>query len=249
MVAISVKEDEASINPANKADSETINPGETVEITVATSALTEEVDVYLGGTAVSGGSDIYGRIDGPEVKLGTASPDGPSFKVFHYTPQKTGTLNAYTSNTWGSAVNATVEPGSGSGGVQNDTAFTPEEESDALAGDDSVDPSNYAGIVNADNDEGIALAPALRREGASLGPEGGTVTLPDGDTVEVGAISESDEVARYLDGQEAGEVVDADQGAVSDPTANGSGGGMIGAAVAAVVLLVAGGAALLGGDS
>jgi len=112
-------------------------------------------------------------------------------------------------------------------------------------------PSDIAtstpGLVPADNDEGIALAPSLRRAGADLGPEGATVTLPDGDTVDVGGIEESDEVARYLDGEQAGDVVEADQGAVDDPTSSG-GWGLIGGALAAVVLLVAGGAALIGGD-
>jgi len=143
-----------------------------------------------------------------------------------------------------------VKPASDPGDVTGveDTTFSP---GDVTNVDETPSPSDIAtnnpGIVPADNDEGIALAPSLRREGASLGPEGGTVTLPDGDTVEVGAIEESDEVARYLDGEQAGDVVDADQGAVSDPS--GSGGGLLGGAAAVVVLLVAGGAALLGGDS
>jgi hypothetical protein len=110
-----------------------------------------------------------------------------------------------------------------------------------------VDPSNYAGIVNADNDEGVALAPTLRREGASLGPDGATVTLPDGETVDVGAISDSDEVARYLEGDDAGGVVDADQPAVDSDSSSGGSGGMIGGAVAVVLALLVGAAALLGG--
>jgi len=109
-------------------------------------------------------------------------------------------------------------------------------------GPDPIDPSEYAGIVNADNDQGVALAPALRREGASIGPDGATVNLPDGETVEVGAISEADEVARYVEGDRAGEVVDADREAVD----GGSTGG-IGGAVGGVILLVAAAIAALGG--
>ncbi|WP_251327921.1 hypothetical protein [Haloplanus pelagicus] len=103
-----------------------------------------------------------------------------------------------------------------------------------------IDPSDYAGIVNADNEQGIALAPALRREGASLGPQGATVELPDGRTVEVGAIQDADEAARYVDGPNQGEVIDADQPAAgsgssgTDPTTST---GDLGPAVAVVALL------------
>lgn len=115
-----------------------------------------------------------------------------------------------------------------------------------------IDPANYAGIVNADNDEGVALAPALRREGASLGPDGATVTLPDGETVDVGAIEEADEVARVLEGENAGDVIEADQPAVDGDPSSSSGGsgpdsGVIGAVGVGIVLLLAGAAALLGG--
>lgn len=105
-----------------------------------------------------------------------------------------------------------------------------------------IDPEEYAGIVNAGNDEGIALAPALRREGAALGPEGATVNLPDGETVEVGAISDADEVARYVEGDRAGEVVDADRGAVDGGSTDGTGG-----VVGAVILVAAAAIAVLGG--
>jgi hypothetical protein len=112
-----------------------------------------------------------------------------------------------------------------------------------------IDPEDYRGIVNADNDAGVALAPALRREGMDLGPDGATVELPDGETVEVGQITESDEVTRYLEGDRAGDVVESDQDVVSDPTSSSGGGsGMIGVGVGVLALRVAGGAALLGGD-
>jgi hypothetical protein len=107
----------------------------------------------------------------------------------------------------------------------------------------TVDPADYAGIVNADNEEGIALAPALRRAGADLGPQGATVTLPDGETVEVGAIEDADEVARVLEGDDAGEVIDADQdaaGGESSGSSNTSSGDTFGAGgVAAVALALA----------
>lgn len=108
--------------------------------------------------------------------------------------------------------------------------------------EDKIDPSEYVGIVNAGNEEGVALAPALRREGASLGPEGATVNLPDGETVDVGAISEADEVARYVEGDRAGEVVDADRGAVDGGSTDGAGG-----VVGAVILVAAAAIAILGG--
>lgn len=181
MVAISVKEDEASINPDNVTDSETINPGETVEITVSARQLTETVDVYLGGTAVEASDDLNERVGGNEIKLGTADPNGPPFQVFHYTPEQPGTLNAYTSNTWGSAVNAHVEAGDGSGGIQNDTAYAPDEEVEELLGEE-IDPANYAGIVNADNQSGIAFAPNDPR---TADPSGTEVVLSDGKRVTV----------------------------------------------------------------
>jgi hypothetical protein len=110
-------------------------------------------------------------------------------------------------------------------------------------GADTLDPSNYAGIVNADNEEGIALAPRLRREGASLGPEGATVNLPDGRTVEVGAIQEADEVARVIDGENAGDVIDADQPATDSGDGQTSGSGDLGMAAAVVGVLALGYAA------
>ncbi|QGX95006.1 hypothetical protein EI982_09485 [Haloplanus rallus] len=127
------------------------------------------------------------------------------------------------------------------------------EQEDYNPNPDPIDPSNYAGIVNADNEQGVALAPALRREGVVLGADTSTVTLPDGETVDVGAIKESDEVARYIEGDNAGDVVESDQPATdSGPSSSGgsgSGSGMIGAVGAGVVLILAAIAALLfGGD-
>jgi len=103
-----------------------------------------------------------------------------------------------------------------------------------------IDPSNYAGIVNADNSQGIALAPRLRREGFDLSPEGATVTLPDGETVEVGAISDEDEVARYLEGDETSDVIDADQDATDSSDSTGSSSSSIEPAAAAAGLLAIG---------
>jgi hypothetical protein len=115
-------------------------------------------------------------------------------------------------------------------------AETVSEPSDANEGE--IDPSDYAGIVNADNSQGIALAPRLRREGFGLSPEGATVTLPDGETVEVGAISDEDEVARYLEGDEADDVIDADQDATDSGDSTGSSSSMEPAAAAAGLLAI-----------
>lgn len=112
--------------------------------------------------------------------------------------------------------------------------------------DTSIDPANYAGIVNADNETGVALAPSLRREGASLGPEGATVQLPDGRTVEVSQIQDADEVARVIDGPNQGDVIESDQSATSggssgssgdgQTTSDGQGFGMAAAAVGVLAL-------------
>lgn len=106
---------------------------------------------------------------------------------------------------------------------------------------DEIDPSNYAGIVNADNEQGVALAPSLRREGMELGPEGATVTLPDGETVDVGAISDADEVARYTSGSNTGDVVESDQdatdsGSSTTSDALGASGAILGALALAYML-------------
>jgi hypothetical protein len=121
---------------------------------------------------------------------------------------------------------------------------TTEQENYDPDGPEPIDPSNYAGVVNADNDEGIAPAPRLRQNGVELGPDGATFELPDGSTVDVGAIEDEDEVARYIEGDQAGEVVDADQPATdsgSDSSSSGTGAttstGDLGPAVAVVALL------------
>jgi hypothetical protein len=120
------------------------------------------------------------------------------------------------------------------------SGFSRTEQEDYDPDGESIDPSDYAGIVNADNEEGIALAPRLRREGAELGSDGAMVNLPDGETVEVGAISEADEVARYVDGDDAGDVIDSDQPATdSDSSRSGAADGM-GAAGAALGVLALG---------
>lgn len=108
-----------------------------------------------------------------------------------------------------------VRPGSGNTG--EDTVGNP---SDWVNTDDPsetrIDPSNYRWIVNADNDEGIAPAPFLRRQGVELGPNGATFRFPNGETVDIGTIEDADEVARHLDGVKAGDVIDADQDVVGD---------------------------------
>jgi len=140
---------------------------------------------------------------------------------------------------------ATVHSGNGNDGEE--TTGSPDDWTN-VDNSDAIDPSEYAGIVNADNDEAVALAPALRREGAELGPEGATVQLPDGESVDVGAIQDEDEVARVIEGDNAGDVIDADQPAVDgDPSSEGSGSGVIGAVGAGILLVLAAAAALLGG--
>jgi hypothetical protein len=103
-----------------------------------------------------------------------------------------------------------------------------------------IDPSNYRWIVNADNEEGIAPAPVLRRRGVELGPDGATFRFPDGETVDVGAVEEADEVARYLEGADAGDVIDADQDATDSGDSTGSSNSSIEPAAAAAGLLALG---------
>jgi hypothetical protein len=130
----------------------------------------------------------------------------------------------------------TFEVVSGTGNSGEETTGDPDDWTN-VDNSNEIDPSNYAGIVNADNEQGIALAPSLRREGAELGPEGATVTLPDGETVDVGAISDADEVARYTSGSNAGDVIDADQDAVnSGSSANSDAIGASGAVLGALAL-------------
>jgi hypothetical protein len=207
--------------------------GDRVEIQVPTYELDERKKIVVTGTAIQGGQQSVGTVGpGGGVELLYHRPSGEGW-IFAKTDDNV-LSKPYVANgdfRDSAAVVSTSSPGRGE-------SYVPEE---------TVDPSNYAGIVNADNEEGIALAPALRREGASLGPEGATVTLPDGETVDVGAISEADEVARYLQGDGAGDVVDADQPAVDTGSSSGGGGGMIGGAVAVVLALLVGAAALLGG--
>ena len=105
---------------------------------------------------------------------------------------------------------------------------------------DDIDPANHRWIVNADNSEGAAPAPVLRRQGVEIGPNGATFRFPNGKTVDVGAIEDADEVARHLEGADAGDVIEADQDAASgDGSASSSSSGGLAAGAAAATLGVA----------
>jgi hypothetical protein len=116
---------------------------------------------------------------------------------------------------------------------------------------EGIDVVSLPGVVPADNDEGAALAPALRREGVTVGDVGGEVNV-DGKTVQVGEIEESDEVARVTSGSDVGDVVPTDaQAAGPDDEIAGSGGGsesgVIGAVGVVILVILGAAAALLGG--
>jgi hypothetical protein len=142
-----IREDEASVNPANPGEHQTINVGERVEIQVWGSELEEPTEIYVGGDAVVGGSDLNARVAGDEVRVGTAYP-GRGIQVFHYTPEQAGELAAYTENTWAVSPQTTVEPGPGSGGIQNDTAFRPDEEERRVNTPDGEAASGF-GVIGA----------------------------------------------------------------------------------------------------
>jgi hypothetical protein len=205
--------------------------GDRVEIQVPTFDIDEPKEIVVTGTAIEGGHQSVGTVSpGGGVELLYHRPDGEGW-IFAKTADNV-LSKPYVANgdfRDSAAVVSTSGPGRGE-------SYVPEE---------TVDPSNYAGIVNADNAEGIAPAPALRRAGVTLGPDGATVNLPDGQTVEVGAIQEADEVARYVEGDQAGGVVDADQPAADQPeesNTNGSGAGVGAAAVVAALLALGYGA-------
>jgi len=143
--------------------------------------------------------------DGSVVYEGALSPN-VSFRA-----KQAGTYTA--KGPCGTIAQAEVKSGSGNSGEEN--VGDPSDWVNT-SGPDSVDPANHRWIVNADNDEGIAPAPVLRRQGVELGPNGATFRFPNGETVDVGAIEDADEVARHLEGVDAGDVIDADQGAVEE---------------------------------
>lgn len=235
---------------AVQSDSDKIESGETLR--------------FKRATFVSSSPEVWVmRVDpntrrqvGPSTKIGRISPSArwtagrPGRYEVHTRPTKPDKPKSERPDT--KITGYTVESGSGNTGEE--TVGDPSDWTNTEEPGPDIDPANYRGIVNADNEEGVALAPELRREGASLGPDGATVTLPDGETVDVGAIDEADEVARVLDGPNAGDVIEADQPAVDGDPSSSSGGsgpdsGVIGAVGGGLLLLVAGAAALLfGGD-
>jgi hypothetical protein len=223
-----------AIDRSNYAeDVRTISPGETLRVRAT---FTDQAhDVYLKRQ----------QPDAERIDVGTV---GAGEHMRFSAPTEEGYYGAFVA---GESVDTVVvgTPGGETGTVEDNPNKGTGDADDWTNVDNSpdIDPADYAGIVNADNDEGIALAPSLRREGASLGPDGATVTLPDGETVDVGAISDADEVARVVEGDDAGDVIDADRPAVDGSSSGGPGDGMIGGAVAVVLLVVAGAAALLGG--
>lgn len=159
-----------------------------------------------------------------DVRL--VSPDGrtvndlPDYRGGQYrqnisAPSEPGTYQL----TVGNQTVEIIRVGSGDG-VTRSQAFGEHEQRNQTPGDDEPDIGQLPGVVNADNDEGAALAPSLRR---SIGNVGGSVTI-GGDPLEVGPVTDDDE--RLADG-------------------GGAGGGLLGgigilAALAAVVWVVMG---------
>jgi len=204
-------------------------PGERIRVWLRPSHATVSGELRLVGNGID-------RKIQTVVPIGVDSRTG-TLKLNVYAPEQPGTYNLELD---GHKISDFVVAESDS--ANNDR--TPPEGADPDSIETDLDPSNYAGIVNADNEQGVALAPRLRREGAELGPEGATVNLQDGETVEVGAIQDADEVARYVDGEDEGEVVDSDEPA-TDPDSDSSNSGTdattstgdLGPAVAVVALL------------
>jgi hypothetical protein len=207
-----------SSNAAYQADGDRFEPGETLRFKRATWS---DLEGPVYAFRVNESSNYREKV-GPATRIDsvnaharwTAGTPG-RYEVWTVPrkPAKTGEMP-------GEKVTAyTVESGDGNRGEETVGSADDWTNVDSST---QIDPSNYAGIVNADNEQGIALAPSLRREGASLGSDGATVTLPDGETVEVGAISEADEVARYTSGSNAGDIVDADQDAANTESSTNS---------------------------
>jgi hypothetical protein len=115
--------------------------------------------------------------------------------------------------------------------------------------DNSVDPSNYEDIVNADTPSGVAFAPDEVRSGRTADPDGTEVALSDGRTVTVYPRQDADEAIRDPDTGDPVTTPVGSGGVVGGVGDSSSGGldGMIGGAIGVVILLVAGSAALLGG--
>jgi len=235
---ISVKEDEPQVS--GPSDSATIRAGERVEITVGSDPDDGSTPVWVWGSAVSGGSDLTGRVPGVEKRVGTATPP---VSVMHYTPDSAGEL--VVSTRW-QVERVQVAPSDGSGGRQNEWGLAPDEEQSL---DDrretQVDPSEYTDIVNADTPSGIAWAPDEVRSGRTADPDGTEVVLSDGRTATVYPRQDSDEAIRDT---ETGAPIDSPVG--SGGVEGGVGdtdGSLLGGAVAVVVALLVGAAALLGG--
>jgi hypothetical protein len=123
--------------------------------------------------------------------------------------------------------------------------------------DRDVDPSDYVGVVNADNSTGAALAPALRRRGVEVDDVGASATFGGtefeivdegtvsvgGDRIDVGDVTDSDEAARVISGPNTGAPVATDSDVVDDGGL--ADGGLLGLGLAG--LLALGGAAVLFG--
>lgn len=227
-----------SSNEAYQADRDEFNPGETLRFKRATFT-DESPEVWTFRVAEDGRPHKVG----PAIKIGRVTPSArwtptePGRWEVHTRPEKPDKPKSERPDT--KITGYTVEPGDGNAGEE--TSGSADDWTNTEEPGPEIEPENYAGIVNADNEQGIALAPDLRRAGASLDENGATVNLPNGETVEVGAIEDSDEVARYIEGDRAGEVIDADQSALddSDASTNSSDGlpSDLGSGATAVVVL------------
>jgi hypothetical protein len=192
--------------------------GEQVEVQVPTYDLDEPKEIVVTGSAIDGGRQ----------SLGTVRP-GEGVKMLYHRPADEGWVFAKTAD------NVLSKPYVADGDFTDSSAVV--ETSDSPLGrspdpEDDPDPSEYAMVVNADNQSGVAFAPAAVREGLTADPSGTRYEAPDGTTFTVYPRQEADETVRDT---ETGEPVETPAGPGGVET---DGGGMIG-----TVLLVAGGIA------
>jgi hypothetical protein len=209
---------------------ESVGPNQTIGDDRNTHTPGERAQIDLDNDARAG---RYRLVDGSGTVVHDFGTLNPGSRVDYRMPEQPGTYTLAVGESMITRVRV------------EDTSTDPTDfNSRNTSNPDPIDPSNYAGVVNSDNEEGIAPAPELRKEGVELGPEGATFKFPDGTTAEVGAIEDPDEVARYVDGENAGEVIDADQPASDSDSDSSSSGtdattstGDLGPAAAVVALL------------
>lgn len=206
--------------------------GDRVEIQVPTYELDERKEIVVTGTAIQGGQQSVGTVG-----------LGGGVELLYHRPSGEGWIFAKTAD------NVLSKPYVANGNFRDSSAVVTTSgpaRGESYVPDESIDPSEYQMIVNADTQSGIALAPSAIRQGITADSDGTEVDLSDGTTVTVYPRQDADEAIRDT---ETGAPVDSPvgSGGIDGGLDDGGDRGVIGAAVAAVVLLVAGVAAFLGG--